>query len=372
MSFNRLRYFLIVSTLLSTALSTASVATAQSVRLQPKIAATVSADSVMIGDRFTLTLDVEHDVMQVIGFPTFDFSSASVETQNATTADAAASEPTAAPRPNIECLVDHAVDTIRREGRLLHLRKRYTMAAFDEGIYSLGRPKVLYLDKNRVDTLEAANDVKIVVATFLIDSTAKGVLDFKPQKHLPFRFGEISGYLGIGVIVLALLGIAIWLLARHLAKRGKTLADLFRPEPPLPPHIVAISALEELHNRKLWQNNQHKEYYSALTDILRTYLDGQFNVGAMEMTTDEIIEAIKPMTLPQKSAMDLVSLLRDADLVKFAKAMPEASENEDAYNKAYYFVEETKPVEQSDEEADEESAEAILSTNKNERNNERV
>ena len=48
--------------------------------------------------------------------------------------------------------------------------------------------------------------------------------------------------------------------------------------------------------------------------------------------------------------MDLVSILRDADLVKFAKAMPEADENEGAYNKAYYFVEETKPVEESDEE----------------------
>ena len=44
--------------------------------------------------------------------------------------------------------------------------------------------------------------------------------------------------------------------------------------------------------------------------------------------------------------MDLTAILRDADLVKFAKFTPEADQNEEDYNKAYYFVEETKPMEE--------------------------
>ena len=44
--------------------------------------------------------------------------------------------------------------------------------------------------------------------------------------------------------------------------------------------------------------------------------------------------------------MDLTAILRDGDLVKFAKATPDAETNENAYLKAYYFVEETKPVEE--------------------------
>ena len=51
------------------------------------------------------------------------------------------------------------------------------------------------------------------------------------------------------------------------------------------------------------------------------------------------------MDITQKSKLDIISILRDADLVKFAKATPEAEENELAFDKAYYFVEETKPVE---------------------------
>ena len=66
----------------------------------------------------------------------------------------------------------------------------------------------------------------------------------------------------------------------------------------------------------------------------------------MEMTSDEIIEAMRSEELPDKARMDLTAILRDADLVKFAKATPEAEQNEADYLKAYYFVEETKPVEE--------------------------
>jgi hypothetical protein len=231
----------------------------------------------------------------------------------------------------------------------LLLRKRYTLTAFDEGVYNLGRPSVIYADKNIVDTLYGVRDsLRLVVNTFKIDSTAM-LCDIKPVKTLKFEFGEISGYLTIALAVIALIALGIYLLARYLAARGKKITDLFKPEPPLPPHIVAITALEALQNQKLWQNNRHKEYYSALSEIVRTYLDGRFGIGAMEMSTDEIVEAIKEIDIPQKNAMDLVSVLRDADLVKFAKAIFEAAENESAFTKIYYFVEETKPVEITDE-----------------------
>lgn len=312
------------------------VATASAQSITPTVRAYIEPDSILIGDRFTLTIDVEKDQVQSLFFPAFAMDKAEGEEQ---------------PQFGVvECIEDHPTDTLEHKGRKLRLRKRYTLTAFDEGVYNLGRPSVLYADKNIVDTLYgSADSLHIVVSTFKIDSTSM-LCDIKPVKKMPFRFGEIAGYTGIAFGVLALLAVAIYLLARHLAKRGKSIADLFKPEPPLPPHIVAISALEELQNQKLWQNNRHKEYYSALTDILRTYIDGRFGVGAMEMTTDEIVEAIKSLNLPQKLAMDVLNVLRDADLVKFAKAMPEAAENESAFSKVYYFVEETKPIEQTENE----------------------
>ncbi|MDE7123206.1 MAG: hypothetical protein K2N93_02570, partial [Alistipes sp.] len=154
------------------------------------------------------------------------------------------------------------------------------------------------------------------------------------------------GYVVRGLLALLLLAAALWGLRRWLAGRGKRLGDLFRPAPPLPPHVAAIRALEALHHQKLWQNNRHKLYYSGLTDILRTYIAARWEIGAMEMTSDEILAAMRDVELPAKARMDLQAILRDADLVKFAKATPEAEENEADYLKCYYFVEETKLVEE--------------------------
>lgn len=325
-----LRYIIIYVS----ALLVGGMAVAQST---PTITSHISADTVMIGDRVTLTIEVEKDVMQHIVFPTFDF------TKN--TPEGAEQQ-----EPSIEVIQDFAPDTIQQEGRRVRLRKRYEMAVYDEGIYKLGKAQALYLDKNIVDTLFAEREEELFVKTFQIDSTMTTVRDLKPQKTLKLRFAEFGGYLGIALAVALLLAGVIYLLVRYLHKRGKHLSDLFKPAPPLPAHIVAIEALEKLRNEKLWQNNKHKEYYSGLSDILRTYLAGRFEVGAMEMTTDEIADALREVDIEHKLKMDLLSVLRDADLVKFAKATPEANDNELAYDKAFYFVENTKPVEVVEEE----------------------
>lgn len=308
-----------------TAAAAALLAAATASAQTPTVEARIVPDSIGIGDTFTLEIDVERDQVQVTEFPLYENDD------------------------KLEVVQSLPVDTLSREGRRLRLRKRYVMQAFSEGRYNLGRPGVLYADKNIVDTLWTRDSLYLQVATFQIDSTSQSIYDVKPQWNLPFRFGEVSGYAKWGALALVLLLAAAYALKRYLESRGKRLGDLFRPSPPQPPHVVAIKALEALHHQKLWQNNKHKQYYSALTDILRTYVAARWGFGAMEMTSDEIIETMRAEELPDKARMDLTAILRDADLVKFAKATPEAEQNEADYLKAYYFVEETKVAETEEE-----------------------
>jgi len=293
---------------------------------QPAVTARVEPDSIGIGDRFDLVIEVERDLVQVVEFPEYR------------------------PEANgpLELVADLPVDTLARDGRRLKLRKRYRLAAFEEGRYNLGRAKVLYADKNIVDTLSGGDSLLLEVGTFEIDSTSHSIYDVKMQHDLPFRFAEISRYLLWAVIALIALGGIVWGLLRYLKRRGTTLGGLLHGAPPLPPHVAAIKALEALHHQKLWQNNRHKQYYSGLSDILRTYIAARWEIGAMEMTSDEIIEAMRGAELPDKARMDLATILCDADLAKFAKAMPDGEQNEADYLKCYYFVEETKLVDETD------------------------
>ncbi|MBQ5879852.1 MAG: hypothetical protein IIW59_07180 [Alistipes sp.] len=290
----------------------------------PVVRARVEPDSVFIGDRFDYVIEIDKDLVQTTHFPTFSAKDGMVE------------------------LVEELpVDTLKRDGRRLRIAKRYRLAAFQEGLINMGAAGVVYADKNIVDTLYAADSVYLKVATFQIDSTSQSIFDLKPQQNLPFKVAEIKSYLLWGLLALVVLVALMVALDRYLKARGRRLGDLFKPAPPQPPHVIAIAALEALHHQKLWQNNKHKLYYSLLTEILRTYIDGRWGVSAMEMTSDEIIAAMRSVELPDKARMDLTAILRDADLVKFAKFAPEAEQNENDYQKAYYFVEETKPVEEN-------------------------
>lgn len=292
----------------------------------PKISGTVEPDSIGIGDRFLYSIEVERDLMQEIYFPDFKQS---VE--------------------HYEMIEDRPVDTLSREGRRLKLRKSYLMAAFQEGIHNV-LPEVMYLDKNIIDTLRGEDTLRLMVTTFEIDSTSHTIFDIKPQRTLKFKFGEISGYVTWTIIAIIILVVLFLVAKRILAHYGKSFSDIFKPAPPLPPHEIALRDLKRLHSERLWQEGKHKLYYSGLTDILRAYIAGQFGVGALEMTSDEIIEAMRGVEIPQKQKMDLTELLRDADLVKFAKAMPEAEANEAAYTMALNFIEQTMPQPEEEEE----------------------
>lgn len=290
----------------------------------PVVRARVEPDSIFIGDRFDYVIEIDKDLVQTTHFPTFSAKDGMVE------------------------LVEELpVDTLKRDGRRLRIAKRYRLAAFQEGLINMGAAGVVYADKNIVDTLYATDSVYLKVATFQIDSTSQSIFDLKPQQNLPFKVAEIKSYLLWGLLALVVLVALLVALDRYLKARGRRLGDLFKPAPPQPPHVIAIAALEALHQQKLWQNNKHKLYYSLLTEILRTYIDGRWGVSAMEMTSDEIIAAMRSVELPDKARMDLTAILRDADLVKFAKFAPEAEQNENDYQKAYYFVEETKPIEEN-------------------------
>ena len=288
----------------------------------PKVSGTIEPDSIGIGDRFLYSIEVEKDLMQGVFFPNFGGEGAEA----------------------YELIEDRAIDTLSRDGRRLKLRKSFLLAAFEEGIHRVV-PQVMYADKNIIDTVRSTDTIDLLVTTFLIDSTSHPIFDIKPQRNLPFKLGEITGYIMWAIVALLVLALLIYLAIRIMRHYGKSLGNIFKPAPPLPPHVVAFAALEKLRGERLWQEDKHKLYYSTLTDIVRQYIAGRYGVGAMEMTSDEIIEAMRGVELPQKSSMDLTQILRDADLVKFAKALPEADENEAAYRAVWDFVEQTKPVE---------------------------
>lgn len=332
---------------------------------EPEVRGTLSKESIEVGDQFDYTLDVIVDRATRWEPPVYG-----PDTEQAKRRAEAKRQMSTFTEYNDEVIEvidqDSPIDTVKIEGRRLHLRKRYRFAAMETGEIPFV-PVIAYFQKNRdeADTLFGTDTLRLKVKSYEeLDTTlfmafdpTTGSIDVDSlaarkrlrdtalytQKDLPFIFAEIRDYVIFGAIGLIILGLIIWLLAwliaRYISRRNATP----RPAPKIPPHVVANKALIELGHRKLWQKGKTKAYYTALTSILRTYIDGRWGIGAMEMTTDEIIIALRDVEMPTASRTHLIEILRTADFVKFAKAEPEGEVNEEAMNQALYFVENTKP-----------------------------
>ena len=274
---------------------------------------------VLIGDHFRLNIDVEAEDGCEVAFPTITEEFAG---------------------GHIELLEEIATDTVSHKEGVWALRKSYRLTSFEPADYHLDSLGVLYSDGVKIDTAWVGHALRVKVDIMPVDTAQKTIYDIKQPLQTPLVVEEFAGYVGLGVLALAVLASAIYLIVTRTRKaKGETKEE---EAPKEAPHIVAIRNLELLSHQKMWQNGKHKAYWSRLSEILREYLDGRYGVGAMEMTTDEIVASLKELELSPKQVKDLNDVLAESDLVKFAKHAPDAESNEGAYYTIYYFVEETK------------------------------
>ena len=144
----------------------------------------------------------------------------------------------------------------------------------------------------------------------------------------------------LAVLILALVAFGLWYWRKH----RKTIVDgdgnIVRG-PVIPPYDKAVGDLESLRQQKLWQSGKIKEFFSSLTDIAREYIEGQFGVNAVEMTTDDILEDVKSLRFSPDTYNKLKETMEVADLVKFAKYTATNLESENAINSMTDFVNES-------------------------------
>lgn len=141
--------------------------------------------------------------------------------------------------------------------------------------------------------------------------------------------------IGFGIIAFGFLGYLI------LSKR---ITVKLSSAPRIPPYIVAKQKLDAIKEHKEWANGNAKLYYTDLTNVVREYLEGQFGINAMELTTKQLLMSLRASEFPKNLYADLKHLFKSSDFVKFAKMTPSVDENFQNFQIAENFIESTKPV----------------------------
>ena len=236
------------------------------------------------------------------------------------------------------------------------LTQLLTLTSFDTGYVEIPSFGINYY-KSAKDTsvyTSYTDYMYIYVEPASIDTT----MAYKPIK-MPIKqnitFKETVPYFGGGIILAGLILLIIYIIKRS---KNKEVVEEEDTKPQIPAIITAREKLAQLSTANLWQSGKYKDYYTDLTDIAREYLEGQFDIDAIEMTSDEILEEVRKIQLDNIIFNKLQNTLTTADLVKFAKATPSPAENENAFNDITSFIEESFTFQQELEKKKAEEAKA--------------
>lgn len=218
----------------------------------------------------------------------------------------------------LEMINSYSIDTTKKEG-YYQLTKTYGLTQFDSGVYTIPKQKI------RIgDNIFFTDSLQVQVNPVVVDTSKQKLFDIKPLIEVDKKPSKI--WRTLGFILLALLGIGgvlYWFIWR---KKPMSEAEKIAA---LKPYERAKLALEKLDEERYFENEEIKTYYSDLTLILRQYLDEKVYEQSLESTTDELIfrlktlEAANQIKLSKETIQNIETILKRADLVKFAKSKPD-------------------------------------------------
>lgn len=256
-----------------------------------KVTTSIDSTQKKIGAEFKLTIKTEVDTLSKVSFPNPKFIG------------------------NLEVIQSYKIDTVKKGSRH-ELIKKYGLTQFDSGKYFISRLPVLINGRKIF-----SDSLNVQVKDVIVDTLKQKMYDIKdiaPEK------GESNWwkYL-LGLLILALAGFGLYRFLKNRPKKEKTVVIEYKT-----PIEKATSLLQQLEQKELWQKGEIKSYYSELTDIARNYIEEEIHIPAMESTTSELIEGLrraskqKKLKLTNETVANLEKVLKQADLVKFAKSIP--------------------------------------------------
>ena len=261
-----------------------------------QVTSSIDSTSIKIGEQITYKIEIEADTTALVVFP---------EGQ------------TFLP---LEMIESYKIDTTKRDAKY-NLVKKYGLTQFDSGSYTIPKQKIVIGDKTFY-----TDSLKVEVNNIIIDTTKQGLYDIKPIIEVEKSVGDWWKYLLLVLLALSLVGFLLyWFIWRKKPLTEEEEIAL------LPPYDRAKLALKKLDESGYLKSYEMKEYYSELTFIIRKYLDEKVYDRALESTTDELVSRLNllkegnQIELSKEDIRNIETILKRADLVKFAKSAPDVA-----------------------------------------------
>ncbi len=176
-------------------------------------------------------------------------------------------------------------------------------------------------------TVLMADPVSVEVVSSLSEDDLE-LRDIKPQVALPIPVWW-PWVTAAGVMVL--MGLFWW----HGGRQQET--AVVSVDGRLP-HELALAELDAIAATGMATKGNFKGHYAQTTDVVRGYFDQMLHTNLLEQTTSEARQAVRTITLNEDAKQQMLALLDESDLVKFAKVKPTVEDAERATTEAKEII----------------------------------
>jgi hypothetical protein len=215
-----------------------------------------------------------------------------------------------------------------------------TLAAYEPGRVEIAPVRVVYRDAEGAEGSVTTAPITVEVASVLVSGQTDPA-DIKKPFAMPEGIPWLWVSLAAALVAAAIATLWWW---RRRRRRPVVAEPLAPPVPPRPAHEVAYAELERLLASGLLERGEVKKFHIELAEIARRYIAARYHIETFERTTFEILEALRAVRLPVAVQTIALELLGHCDLVKFAKYLPTQDETRRTVERAYQFVDETRPA----------------------------
>lgn len=195
----------------------------------------------------------------------------------------------------------------------------FEVAFWDTGSFALPpySVNIITATGESLDYSSASDSLQVTISS-VINEPNPQLRGLKPPVPIP-------PYIPVRVIssmgsILVLMGLLVWLWKKRVpfkAEQGEV--TVARKSP----YERATEELAALRNRSLHTAEDVRQFYEDLSRLVREFLEFQYFIRSLEMTTEEMEKSILLFPLNEALFTDLVGFLRRADWVKFARFRPD-------------------------------------------------
>jgi len=196
------------------------------------------------------------------------------------------------------------------KGKQVLLTRSYAYIALDSVTGTTGTIPVHYTADGKDHTIQLEGNAFQVIRV-PADTTGQLRAAYGPvQPPAPSSWWIVLLSAG-ALLVVTILSIAI----RQWLKKRKKLSIPADADP----LEWALSQLQALGQSIPFTERNHKAHWSRMADIVRLYIEKVWEIPAQFLSTEELLEILSRKEQYQAIVQDLEMLLRQSDLIKFAK-----------------------------------------------------